>query len=159
MKTSGTLVSMFFLENINPSRTEDLVDSYYISTTSKDQITFEGVIDVNREALDQTTVDLYAMSEDELYAEFLGGYTVNDSLVVMDVMIGDTTYVFYADPSMARQPGEKYKDCIKREYKTMKEAYEARPLDDIACTLIAGGLLCKTLAIIVAASECTKYEK
>ena len=145
-----------YLENMPTSRTSELTDSYYVTMDAGDGVDFEGVIDVSKEPSDNTTVSLYATSKDDLYDELLGAYTVNDSLVVVDVIVGDTTYVIYADPNMVRQPGEKFKECVKREYNEMKLAYEERPLDDIACTILAGGLVCKALALIVAASECSK---
>lgn len=55
----------------------------------------------------------------------------------------------------SRQEGEKYKDCVKRVHKTIKEAAEENY--GAQCDLVSLFVSCGTLAAICAVVECNEY--
>lgn len=131
-------------------------EEYYIEAeTLNDTLVLEGIITIETDVLGNKTVSLYE-SVDYLADDiFLGSYTIDECLQVIDVEVGDDHFDVELGLQV-RKPGESNRDCIRREYNEMKAAYESRPLDDLACTVLFGGILCKTLALIAAGVECDK---
>lgn len=59
------------------------------------------------------------------------------------------------DTSASRQEGEKYKDCVKRVHKTIKDAAEENY--GAQCDMVSLLVSCGTLAAICAVVECNEY--
>ena len=138
------------LEAMRGTRTE-ICDSFLLTAEDGNGFVFEGVIDVEVDTQARRIVSLYETADYLPDDIFLGAYIVDDNNKIIEVLVGEESV-----GPMAMQPGETYRQCVKREYLAMKKAYEERPLDDIACTVLGGGLVCKTLALVAAAYECGK---
>lgn len=143
-----------YLDELPQTRTA-ISESYYIAANIEGVFEFEGALDVEVLPDSVTKYDLFQASESDLYAEFLGSFSVNDSLVVTNVIVGDTIVIEAIDYT-ARKPNETFKQCLNREYVLMRDAYENRALDDVGCEFV--GPICKVILLVVSALECTKYE-
>jgi|GEM_PF-6267089 len=144
-----------FIDELPQTRTA-ISESYYIAANIEGGYEFEGALDIEVLPDSETKYDLFQASETDLYAEFLGSFSVNDSLVVTNVIVGDTIVVESTERTL-RKEGETFRQCVKREYFLMRDAYEGRILDDLACEFT--GPICKILTLIASAYECTIYEQ
>ena len=160
----------FRIESTGLTRVSGIIDEYDMESSMPDGIVLKGLIRVERLPSGYRAVSLYRTDEDMLDEKFIGAYAVDRKMIVRAVSVGDNTGSPLTDftyetldidlgkyierTKQLRLPRETYWACVRREYAEMKEAYENRPLDDIACDIIAPA--CKVLAMVAAAYECGK---
>lgn len=144
----------FRIENAGLTRTGCLEIYYVEAEIPDDTLVLEGVITVELDTTGNRKVSLYETADYLPDDVFIGSYTVDELLRIIDAQVGEEISAGGVDLH-ARRPGESNWGCIRREYKDMVDALQSRPLDDVGCDMIGGGI-CKALALIAAAVECDK---
>lgn len=154
------------IDPVKLTRTSGIIDEYAVESVMPDGVILRGVIRLETLPSGYKTVSLYRL--DNFFADeiFIGSYTIDSRIIVRKVNVGNDPFSgFTSEPipphildqfkdklPNRRLPEEKYWACVVREYKKMKEAYQDRPLDDIACDVVPA--VCKALAFVAAAYEC-----
>lgn len=157
------------LENTGLTRASGIIDEYEMESTMPDGVVLKGIIRVETSTLGDQTVSLYRLDDYVMDEMFIGSYTVDTRMYIRKVVVSSNPFTdlgsftvggtlppnFDRDKlPQARRPEEGYWQCVRREWREMKEAYENRPLDAIACS--STGPLCLALSLVAAAYECGK---
>lgn len=156
----------FRIDPVKLTRAWGIIQEYAMESVMPDGIILKGIIRLENLPSGYKVVSLHRL--DDYFADeiFIGSYMIDSRLIVRKVNVGNDPFSDFTSVPMPphlfdqiedklpnrRLPLETYWACVKREYKKMKEAYQDRPLDDIACDVVPA--VCKTLAFVAAAYEC-----
>lgn len=154
------------LTKVAETRAFGVYNEYDVASEYPNGVVLTGYITVEKLSFGVKVVALYRL-DDFVDATLIGSYAVDENNKVRGVGVGEpsiwdiTSKPINIDLSdkiavqkNLRLVNETYWQCVRREYKAMKEAYQNRPVDDIVCDMIDP--ICKALAFVSAAYECRK---